>query len=51
MELGVPQLRHGDGKLSDPGNEHHYCGFVLLANRRREREQPGGGPQPCPRPE
>jgi len=46
--LGVSQLGHGDGKLSELRDEHHHRGLVLVAHRRRERKQPGGGPEPVP---
>jgi hypothetical protein len=46
--LGLSQLGHGDGKLCEHCDEHQHRGLVPLAQRRREREQPGGGPQLVP---
>jgi hypothetical protein len=48
VPLGLAQLGHGDGKLSELSDEHHHSGLVLVAHRRRERKQSGGGPQPVP---
>jgi hypothetical protein len=48
VALGVPQLSHGDGKLSESRDERQNRGLVLLAYGRGKREQPRGGPQPVP---
>jgi hypothetical protein len=47
MSLRVSQLGHGDGKLSEPRDEHH-CGLALVACGYREGEQVSGCPQPVP---
>jgi hypothetical protein len=39
VPLGLAQLGHGDGKLSELSDEHHHSGLVLVAHRRRERKQ------------
>jgi CHAD domain-containing protein len=48
VPLGVPQLGHGNSKLGKFRDEPQQRGLVLVAPGGREREQPGGGPQPVP---
>ncbi len=48
VTLCVSHLGQGDGKICELGDEYRHRGLVLVGYRRREREQPGRGPQPVP---
>ncbi len=49
VPLRLSQLGHSDGKLGELRDKHQHCGLVLIAKRRRERQQPSRGPQSVPR--